>query len=534
MKLYNVFHKLSMISSTPFSVLECEYDREGRIISPNRYMEELVSDFGDAHLPSMWELFPESFSRDLMDSYVSSMQKERISIRSLRVRERPANYLCFESPSDLGESITFIALPFNKASIVRLLRLFAQFEGYYNSNPDIVISVSNSWEILDINTAGFRKLGFSSKEDALAVSFEELFVLSYEAREYLINEIKKGNSITEFELLLKTNNSSHLSGLSSVFSLEDPGDEPRTIYFHIKDMSLQTQAFAGQLQMNMELSELNAELKRAYSSMLSQEKMAALGLLAAGMAHEINNPLGFIFNNVNVLMNHVKDLKSFVESVRQHYTEEPGALNLSDISSLDGRLDLDYIFDDIQEIQEENLEGIERIKVLLGSLRSFAQKDQTGRFGPFDLNRAVKETLMVTKNEHKYEVRIEEVYGDIEQFYCIGAEINQVLLNLVMNAIEAVLSVPGLRDPFIRIETSQDERYSYVKVSDNGPGIEKPELRKIFDPFYTTKPIGTGSGLGLTLTQDIIVHKHKGKIELLDSEKGACFLVSIPRSIHEP
>ena len=336
--------------------------------------------------------------------------------------------------------------------------------------------------------------------------------------------------MTDFEILLKNRTGGYITGIASLFGRLDMKEPLSLFYLHIKDVTRQAKAFTGQVQMNMELAELNNELNRAYASILSQEKMAALGLLAAGMAHEINNPLGFIFNNVTVLMNHFHDFQHYVESVRELYgnVKDP---RIAEIESLDRKLDLDFIFDDAQAVQTENQEGIERIKKILNSLKSFARKDQTGELSYYDMNKAVQDTLTIAKNEYKYSIQVNENYGTVERFLCYSAEINQVILNLFLNSVEAL---ERMKDPpekrTIWVETSQDSHYTYFTIRDNGPGIEEEAVHRIFDPFYTTKNAGAGSGLGLTLTHDIVVTKHKGKIQLIPTEKGAGFVVSLPRN----
>jgi signal transduction histidine kinase len=530
MRLYTVFNKLSALPESPFEVLKAEYDREGYLFSPNPVMQKLI-DSSDCPIPCrLKSLFPQAFPGDYCRSMFDDLANERVTIKPFFFGKRRVSYLCFEKMGHQKDRVILIALPFDKTAILQLLQMYTQFEGYYNSNPDLVICLDKAWNIVDINNAGFLKLGFSTGEEVRGNSSNEIFVLSRDAIDYISGELEKGNSITEFEVLLKKKHGGSITGFASIFTLSRQEEEPELFYFHIKDMTLQTEAFTGQLQLNMELSELNEELNRAYSSMLSQEKMAALGLLSAGMAHEINNPLGFIFNNVTVLMNHFRDLKSFVHSVRELY-DSCDTGKIEELSSLDQRLELDFIFEDIASIEEENQEGIQRIKKLLGSLKSFARKDQTDRLSHYDLNEAIRDTLIISRNEYKYNIDILEEYGEIEEFLCIAAEINQVLLNLLMNAIEAIQHGKKGERGTISIRTSQDALWTYIRISDNGPGIDKEVAKRIFEPFFTTKVAGTGSGLGLTLAHDIVVNKHKGKLEMAESDRGSTFLVSLPRNL---
>lgn len=515
-----------------FELLEGEYDRTGTFVRLNSALTAFLGRSDSGSPPTIMDLLSPSACDARINRLFSEPGKEMTTICALRPGERKVRHLCIERADEKSGVVRLTALALERPVIAGLLREFSRLEGLYNGSPDIIITVDSSWKVADINGGGYRKLGYGSREEVCGLSAGDIFVLSGEAMNYITGELGKGNAITEFEILLKKKGGGYITGFASIFSPGREHDRQETFFVHIKDMTLQTEAFAGQLQTNMELSELNEELNRAYASMLSQEKMAALGLLSAGMAHEINNPLGFIFNNVGVLMNHFRDLKSYVFSVRNLYGSCP---QLVEIESLDSRLDLDYIFEDIVSIEKENSEGIDRIKKLIGSLNSFSRKDRTERMSYYDLNGAVRDTLIITKNEYKYSVDIEEEYGEVRQFVCMAAEINQVLLNLLINAIEAVQSVKNRRGRGrILIRTDQDGKYSYFRISDNGPGIDEETAKKIFDPFYTTKSAGAGSGLGLTLAHDIIVNKHLGRLELVDSSEGACFLVSIPRNLTMP
>ena len=277
MRLFSLFNRLSDFPGSPYSILKGEYDREGRISRYNHGLEELLLREGLLSSPSLLALFPDSLEPDYPGRMLDNLKNECVTIKSLKIDRKRMSYLCFERINAGKDQILLIAVPFDKTNVLRLLQMYSQFEGYYNSNPDVVIAVDANWKIVDINKAGMLKLGYKEKPLFLSRRREDVFILSEDACRFIQTEIKKGNSITEFEVILKKNSGGFINGFASVFSIQYDPEDIKVLYFHIKDLTLQAEALAGQIQMNMELTELNEELNRAHAAMVSQEKMAALG-----------------------------------------------------------------------------------------------------------------------------------------------------------------------------------------------------------------------------------------------------------------
>lgn len=281
---------------------------------------------------------------------------------------------------------------------------------------------------------------------------------------------------------------------------------------------------------NDELTALNKELSSAQAQLMQSEKMASIGQLAAGVAHEINNPVGYIFSNVGSLEKYLSDLfeiLNFYESI-EHTIQAPDIKK--QLAEIKDRIELDYLKDDIPELMEQSKEGIERVRKIVQDLKDFSRVDSNVEWQWSNLHAGINSTLNVVNNEIKYRAEVVKDYGDIPDIECLPSQLNQVFMNLVVNASHAITADRGT----ITIQTRHENDEVIIKVSDTGSGIPPDVLPKIFDPFFTTKPIGKGTGLGLSLSYGII-KKHNGEIRV-DSElgKGTTFTIRLPiEHIHD-
>lgn len=255
----------------------------------------------------------------------------------------------------------------------------------------------------------------------------------------------------------------------------------------------------------------------ANQRMLQSEKLAAIGQLAAGVAHEINNPLGFVFSNLKTLGEYVRDMMLILDEV-----ENAGDLEV--VRELKRSLDYDYIRSDVGSLLLESEDGIDRVKTIIAALKDFSHIGED-EFKSSDLHRGLDTTLSVVNNELKYKAEVVKNYAEIPDVECIASQINQVAMNLLVNAAH---SIEGFGK--ITISTGYEDDWVWFEVRDTGKGIEPTVLNRIFEPFFTTKPIGKGTGLGLALSYNI-VQKHHGRIEV-DSQLGVgtSFRVWLPVS----
>jgi signal transduction histidine kinase len=275
---------------------------------------------------------------------------------------------------------------------------------------------------------------------------------------------------------------------------------------------------------NIELSTLNAQLSTAQEHLLQSDKLASIGLLAAGVAHEINNPIGYIFSNFSMLENYLEKLFEMLDAYEKVMDAQGAPADMQALKSIHANLEIPFLKDDIPQLMEESKEGIVRVRKIVQDLKDFSHVDANPQWQLANLNKGIDSTLNVVNNEVKYKADVIKNYGDIPDIQCLPSQINQVVMNLVVNAAHAMEQTRGT----ISISTGTGTEGVWLEVADSGTGIAKDALPRIFDPFFTTKPIGKGTGLGLSLSYGII-QKHHGHIAV-ESELGigTTFRITLP------
>jgi len=281
-----------------------------------------------------------------------------------------------------------------------------------------------------------------------------------------------------------------------------------------------------------EYNESMEKIRMLQSQLIQQEKMAGIGQLSAGIAHEINNPLGYTQSNLATLQKYLDKIKDFLDTlnnIESTLQTEPtdDVLNiLNTIRTSQKKNKINIISNDIEDIIGESITGLNRIEKIVKSLLGFA-RSSTAEFEDYDLNKGIIDTLAVANNEIKYVATVVEEPGDIPHIEAAGGSINQVLLNLIINAVHAIKDTSN--KGIITLKTFEKNDSVYCSIADNGIGISKENLDSIFTPFFTTKPVGTGTGLGLSIAYDIIVNKHAGEIKIESEEgKGTTFILRLP------
>jgi signal transduction histidine kinase/CheY-like chemotaxis protein len=277
------------------------------------------------------------------------------------------------------------------------------------------------------------------------------------------------------------------------------------------------------------------ELQEMQSQLVQSEKLASIGQLAAGVAHEMNTPVGFVACNFETLAGYMAKIRSLLEAYEAlvSQVEATGESRLVEavrlIQQQKAQIRLDFILKDLEGLFEDSREGLERVTDIIRNLRDFARADRAGDFAEQNINDGLKATLTVARNEIKYDAEVITEFGDIPPVVCNAGQLNQVFLNLLINAVQAIRSQQRQTKGTITVRTYQAGSEVVCEIEDDGPGIPAANLRKIFDPFFTTKPPGKGTGLGLSVSYDIIVNKHHGQIAVESEEnRGTKFFVRLP------
>ncbi|MBI5682317.1 MAG: PAS domain-containing protein [Deltaproteobacteria bacterium] len=276
------------------------------------------------------------------------------------------------------------------------------------------------------------------------------------------------------------------------------------------------------------------ELKDAQTHLVQREKMASIGQLAAGVAHEINNPMGFVNSNLNTLTSYVIGIKEILsmyrwleESVKNKDYEKAGTI-LQDIDGFKQDIDFEFTIEDMDKLVSESNDGVERVREIVRGLREFSHSGES-KMVEFNVNEGLESTIKMVWNELKYKADITKEYGDVHKIWCFPNQINQVFTNILVNAAHAIptkgeIKIKTYAEGFM----TTNNGWVVIEILDTGAGMSEDVKTKIFDPFFTTKPVGMGTGLGLAIAYSII-EKHGGTIDVeSEADKGTKFIIRLP------
>ena len=264
---------------------------------------------------------------------------------------------------------------------------------------------------------------------------------------------------------------------------------------------------------NLELQNALNKVKEVQQQLVQSEKLSSIGHLAAGVAHEINNPIGYMFSNLKSLTKYVDELLTLIDLYEAAEPLCAKAETRSQIQRYKTEIDLEFTKTDVLELLNESKEGAVRVAKIVQDLKDFSHAGGNDEWQWADLHVCLESTLNIINNEIKYKAKVIKKFGQIPEAWCLPHQLNQVFMNLLVNAAHAIEA-----EGTITVQTGEDNGCIWVEIGDNGKGILSEHMNKIFDPFFTTKPVGQGTGLGLSVSYNII-KKHNGEIRV-DSEPG--------------
>jgi two-component system NtrC family sensor kinase len=274
---------------------------------------------------------------------------------------------------------------------------------------------------------------------------------------------------------------------------------------------------------NYEIQTALDKLQEVQQQLLQSEKMASVGQLAAGVAHEINNPIGYINSNLTSLKIYINDLLKLLalyEAAEKYYEQTAQGREIIEFKK---QMDLNFVKDDILDLLVESFEGANRVKKIVQDLKDFSHLGGHEDWQWSNLHTGLESTLNIVNNEIKYKAKVVKEFGDIPEVNCLPHQLNQVFMNLLVNAAHAIE-----HEGVITLKTGIDGAHVWIEIGDTGKGIDPQHMSKIFDPFFTTKPVGKGTGLGLSVSYNII-KKHQGDIQITSKvNEGTVFKIVLP------
>ncbi len=380
-------------------------------------------------------------------------------------------------------------------------------EGFYRANLD--------GKIILANPKAARIMGYDSFEEIYGFEMTR-FYQNPEDREILLEKISREGGVSAYEVKIRKKDGSP----ATILVNSHPRKDKNGIY----------QGVEGTILDITDIKRLEMELSHA-------QKLESIGRLAAGIAHEINTPIQFVGDNIHFMRDAFEALNSVVERFRAVLIRaekgEPDAESIKEMASALKDADPEFLAEEVPSAIRQSLEGIDRVRKIVISMKEFSHPGGEDNVMT-NINRAVENTVTVTKNEWKY---VSDLVMDLDdtlpEISCNPGEINQVLLNMIMNASQAIgdtVKDHQKEKGKITIQTRNRDEHIEISISDTGPGIPEAIKNKIFDPFFTTKKVGKGTGQGLAISRSIIVDRHKGKITLESwPGKGTTFMISLPK-----
>jgi len=428
-----------------------------------------------------------------------------------------------------------------------------KYRSIFENAVEGIFQTTPSGFYLSANPALARIYGYNSPEELIAQLTDinqQLYVKSTRRAEF-VQQMETKDTVSKFESEVYRKDGSIIWIAESARTVRDTDD--KILYYEgfVEDITERKQAEAAlkqsearSKQQTQQLEQTLQQLQQTQSQLIQTEKMSSLGQLVAGVAHEINNPVGFVCGNLVHASQYTQDLLSLLTLYQRSYPTPT-----SEIETEIETIDLDFLIEDLPRTLSSIQIGADRIRQIVLSLRNFSRIDEA-LLKSVDIHEGIDSTLLILGNRLKASADLPAIslikeYGDLPSVECYPGQLNQVLMNILSNAIDALrqgrkdssqnpeaakTQNPDLAPPQIRIFTEQsDEDWVTIRIADNGHGMPEAVRQRIFDPFFTTKPVGKGTGLGLSISYQIVVENHNGQFECISNPgQGTEFIIKIP------
>ncbi|MDZ8260191.1 sensor histidine kinase, partial [Nostoc sp. ChiQUE01b] len=484
-----------------------------------------ISDRSNTHAPEIKQVWLELETYIKTVDYANEKHTENIPLLLKTYEGVTQTYI--QQLEELSQQLDLSALTENKIamSIDKPLRVYAQRRLLKFTNSDLALEfdaisdelvtvINTSYEELQAATTTFKTVAqiriqiivasiLLSAVIATLLAFLTSRTITHPV-EVLTNVAQRVTKESNFDLQAPVITTDEIGILATAFN---------QVLDRVKCLLEEQQAAALRQQQMQE------------AQLLQSEKMSSLGRMVAGIAHEINNPVNFIYGNLDPAIQYVDDLLALLQIYRQEVPSPP--LAVQDHAT---EIDAEFVEEDLPKVLQSMKFGADRVRQIVLSLKNFSRLDEAEAHA-VDLHECIESTLLILNNRIKKGITIERCYGDIPNIEGFSSSLYQVFMNIINNALDAVEEQHNTQDnPRITIATEfQDKNWVVVRIADNGSGIAPETLEKIFEMFFTTKPTGVGTGMGLSISHQIVVEKHGGRLSCKSQVgSGTEFTISLP------
>jgi PAS domain S-box-containing protein len=390
-----------------------------------------------------------------------------------------------------------------------------------------------------VNRAVAQACGYAPAE-MLGMVFTDVFPRELNEVQFqrVMEALRNGREVSAELVARRKDGSTFWAGISLTF-LRDAAGRVTHIVGVGADITARLEQQRAQRQLQDQLYREMQERERMAIELRLAQKLESVGRLAAGIAHEINTPIQYIGDSVSYLQSVHSDLDRLMAAYRgvidQMVAPQDSLPALASVKEMENAIDLEFVANEVPKAFERTLQGVERVRTIVHAMKEFAHPDGS-EHSSADLNHAIETTLTVAHNEYKYTAQVETRFGEIPLVICNVGEVNQVFLNLIVNAAHAIeQSGKSASNGRITIVTGVSGDSVVISFEDNGCGIPEAHLEKIFDPFFTTKPVGRGTGQGLAIARSIVAEKHGGSIDVHSVVgSGTRFVLRLPVAGRSP